>query len=172
MHNKVSNVVIFLSTIFCLLLTCSRNKQINQIIQAENGDLFDKENSVKNILVENESSNNIEIELLKDDYKIINYTETKNVFYNNIDKIIIDTKEITKILNIEITNSEKSVQLKNAIHPVIWLELNNKKNYAKGHNGFASNTPYGYYYFFIDNNGKIMDFENNIIPFIEDTIIE
>jgi hypothetical protein len=107
-------------------------------------------------------SNNInnynEIELFSNDYNIIEYNETKMIFYEN--RIQIN-------LTLEIINAEKTEILKNAINPIIFLNFNNRKYLAKGNFVLSSSIPPECDYFFsIDKNKKITFFDDKIIGFI------
>jgi len=157
-------VYIFLMIMMIFYNSCSINKMYeNKNSVTENVEISSNLNNN-----ENKSSNNIEIELLKNDYQIIEYSETIGTAYNNKEKIIIyTTTKIIKILKIEIINKEKIILLKNVIYPIIRIELNNKTYYAKGHYGALSSVPWNTYFFIIDGDGKIMNFENNIITFVE-----
>jgi len=102
---------------------------------------------------------NKNIILYENDYKIINFSET---IYND--------KEIRKILEIEIINIQKIDLLNEIIDPNILLHFNKKKYNIRGQLFYQSHKPINlsrdYYWFFIDDNKKIYDFQNNIIKFI------
>jgi hypothetical protein len=165
--NYTKNIImvnIFLIIMMMFYNSCSINKMSkNKKSVTENVGISSNLNNN-----ENKSSNNIEIELSKNDYQIIEYSETIGTAYNNKEKIIIyTTTKIRKFLKIEIINQEKIIQLKNVIYPIILIELNNKTYYVKGHYAFLSSVPWNTYFFIIDGDGKIMNFENNIITFVE-----
>jgi hypothetical protein len=110
----------------------------------------------ENINNENYLQDN-EIELLDTDYKIIDYSETEFT-------IIVKGKQIR--LEIEVTNSDKIMQLNKLIDPIIYLKINNKKCLARGRAGYKSmdyNTLECDYTFPIDRDKKIMYFEDNRI---------
>ncbi|MCL2802233.1 MAG: hypothetical protein FWD28_10795 [Treponema sp.] len=102
---------------------------------------------------------NKNIILYENDYRIINYSET---IYNN--------KEIRKILEIEIINIQKIDLLNDILDPSILLHFNKKEYNIRGQLYYQSHRPINlsrdYYWFFIDNDKKIYDFQNNIIKFI------
>jgi len=88
------------------------------------------------------------IKLLNNDYQVINYSEN--------------------ILEIKVINSEKITQINNATYPYIYIEFNKKTYFAKGNVYYRALPSYFCDYFFpIDGNGKIHDFQNNSIKFIE-----
>jgi len=96
------------------------------------------------------------IKLLNNDYQIINYSEN-----------ILDGKESQKILEIKIINSEKITQINNATNPKIYIEYNNKTYFAIGNFYYRSTPPiYCDYFFPMDENYKIYDFQDNSIKFI------
>jgi len=96
------------------------------------------------------------INLSNNDYRIINYS------YNKINENMSQ-----KILEIEITNSGKITQINNVINPIIYIEINNKRYLAKGNYIYRSTPPINCDYFFpIDENNKIYNFQNNTIEFI------
>jgi len=96
------------------------------------------------------------INLLSNDYRIVNYSEN-----------IYNEKTSRKILEIEIINFDKITQINNAVNPIIYIELNNKKYSAIGNPRYRSTPPVNCDYFFpTDENNKIYDFQNNTIQFI------
>jgi uncharacterized protein (DUF427 family) len=108
---------------------------------------------------------NNEIELLVTDYKIIEYSEYEFT-------IIVNGKQIE--LEIEVTNSDKIMQLNKTVDPIIYFDFNNTRCSAKGRSGYKaesykseSNDNLKYEYSFpIDTDGKIMYFEDGRIHFL------
>ena len=102
---------------------------------------------------------NKNIILFENDYNIINYLET---IYNDNEK--------SKTLEIEIKNSEKIIQLNNVFNPKIILYYNNKKYIIRGSLVYQSHRPINfardYYWFSMDENKKIYDFQNNVLKLI------
>jgi len=98
---------------------------------------------------------NDKIELSENDYEIINITKTEMTFYEN--RIQIN-------LEIKIVNNNKSIIIKNTVDPIINIKISNKNYIAKGLYVLSSFFPDDCdYCFTIDENKKIMFFENNII---------
>jgi energy-coupling factor transporter transmembrane protein EcfT len=110
-----------------------------------------------------ESNNTIqnitnELELSYNDYEIIKYEEHK-----------INTNKNTIQINFElkIMNMEKLNILENKIVPTMYVFINNKKYLAKGQLSILSTFPREADCMFpIDNDGKIIFFENGIINFL------
>ena len=95
------------------------------------------------------------IKIFDNDYKIISYNE--NIYEN----------EIQKLLEIKITNSDIINRINNTINPKINLKINGKYYYLKGHPYYKSDRATNCDYFFsIDENKRIFDFQNNIIELI------
>jgi len=99
-----------------------------------------------------------EIELFDDDYEVVNYTEIKMRYNENILQIGLVLK---------ITNSEKLNELKNSTNPIIYINFNNQKYMAKGNFIFKSSLEFGCDFCFpIDENGRITFFKDETIYFI------
>jgi hypothetical protein len=70
-------------------------------------------------------------------------------------------------LKLKIINLEKLNELKDSIDSIIYVHFNNKKYLAKGQFVFLSSIQSGCDYFFsLDEDGKIIFFEDEIIDFI------
>ena len=99
-----------------------------------------------------------EIELFYEDYEVVNYTEIKMMYNENILQIGLVLK---------ITNPEKLNELKSSTNPIICINFNNQKYMAKGNFIFKSSLEYGCDFCFpIDENGKIIFFKGEVIRFI------
>jgi hypothetical protein len=98
------------------------------------------------------------LELFYTDYEIIKYEEHEIYTNKNIIQMNFELK---------ITNMEKLNILKNNIIPIIYVFINDRKFVAKGQLSVLSTFPEEADCMFpIDDNRKIVFFENNIISFL------
>jgi hypothetical protein len=165
MLKTISIIILIIPLFSCIKSEISRNKN-GSIGQNNNSQskIIDSEN-INRILV----SNNNEIELLNDDYIVIDLSETERTFmvgYDPSEAKFIYEERIQINLTIEVINYEKIDQINNLINPVIYLEMNNRLFLARGMNTLSSSFPRDCDYFFsIHPNLKIAYFENGIIRF-------
>jgi hypothetical protein len=98
------------------------------------------------------------IELFYTDYEIIKYEEHE---------IYTSKNTIQMNFELKITNMEKLNILKNNVIPIMYVFINDRKLMAKGQLSILSTFPEEADCMFpIDDNGKIVFFENNIISFL------
>jgi len=153
---NIVRIVFIAFSFMSAIYICISIYLINTFGKASVIEIIESSDGPTTIFIDKKNNDINGMDLFYNDYVIIKYDEHKT--YKNV---------VQMNFNLKIINSEKLNILENDVIPIMYVNINNKRYYAKGQLSVLPTFPEGCDCMFpINNDGKIEFFENQIIYFL------